>query len=71
MLNNESHIYCYVGYSKAFDFVNRQNLWYKLIQQSIQHRIFTIIQSIYDKEMFYLMTHSAHFNYSYMASDIW
>ena len=23
------------------------------------------------KEMFYLMTHSTHFIYSYMASDIW
>ena len=21
--------------------------------------------------MFYLMTHSAHFNYGYMASDLW
>ena len=25
----------------------------------------------YMKEMFYLMTHSTHFIYSYMASDIW
>ena len=23
------------------------------------------------KEMFYLMTHSTHFTYGYMASDIW
>ena len=23
------------------------------------------------KEMFYLMTHSTHFMYGYMASDIW
>ena len=23
------------------------------------------------KEMFYLMTHSTHFIYGYMASDIW
>ena len=23
------------------------------------------------KEMFYLMTHSTHFIYSYMVSDIW
>ena len=23
------------------------------------------------KEMFYLTTHSAHFMYGYMASDIW
>ena len=25
----------------------------------------------YSREMFYLMTHSTHFIYSYMASDIW
>ena len=24
-----------------------------------------------DREMFYLMTHSTHFIYGYMASDIW
>ena len=52
MLNNESHIYCYVGYSKAFDFVNRQNLWYKLIQQSVQHRIFTIVQLYMTRKCF-------------------
>ena len=23
------------------------------------------------KDMFYLMTHSTHFIYSYMASDVW
>ena len=26
---------------------------------------------IHKKEMFYLMTHSTHFIYGYMASDIW
>ena len=24
-----------------------------------------------EREMFYLMTHSTHFTYGYMASDIW
>ena len=30
-----------------------------------------ILSSIREREMFYLMTHSTHFIYGYMASDIW
>ena len=39
----------------------------------INIRSFSIIRgfAVYRKEMFYLMTHSTHFIYSYMASDIW
>ena len=31
----------------------------------------TLSSSEKEREMFYLTTHSTHFNYSYMASDIW
>ena len=29
------------------------------------------VESVQRKEMFYLTTHSTHFIYSYIASDIW
>ena len=32
---------------------------------------FLILQTEGRKEMFYLTTHSTHFIYDYMASDIW
>ena len=35
---------------------------------AIQH---IILSAVKDKEMFYLTTHSTHFIYGYMASDIW
>ena len=48
-LKNRKRLYCcFVDYSKAFDFVNRQNLWYKIIQQGIEGRMLIIIRSIYD-----------------------
>ena len=40
-----------------------------LIYQRLRHELFTTKEG--RKEMFYLMTHSTHFIYSYMASDIW
>ena len=48
-LKNRNRLYCcFVDYSKAFDFVNRQNLWYNIIQQGIESRMLIIIRSIYD-----------------------
>ena len=40
----------------------------------VQSRVFSIAGPaplVGRKEMFYLTTHSAHFIYGYMASDIW
>ena len=33
--------------------------------------IYQWIECVYEREMFYLTTHSTHFIYGYMASDIW
>ena len=35
------------------------------------HMIYTYIHTYREREMFYLTTHSTHFIYGYMASDIW
>ena len=63
-----------------------QYVWVQFIQrdvskdnnkQRIKHKIgmkLVMFKSKYlleRKEMFYLMTHSTHFIYGYMASDIW
>ena len=39
--------------------------------KSVQHKMFVKINTLGRKEMFYLTTHSTHFIYGYMASDIW
>ena len=43
-LKNKKRFYCcFVDYKKAFDFVNRQTLWFKLIQQGVDGKMLTII----------------------------
>ena len=49
-LKNKKRLYCcFVDYKKAFDFVNRQNLWYKLIREGIDGKMLSIIRSLYQK----------------------
>ena len=38
----------FVDYSKAFDYIVRQNLWYKLVKCGVQGKILNIIMSMYN-----------------------
>ena len=51
-------------------FNNRLNTFY-LRLCGVRHMVKDNSDSEGRKEMFYLTTHSTHFIYSYMASDIW
>ena len=43
-------LYCaFVDFTKAFDYVNRNILWYKLIRFGVRGKMLTIVQSIYAK----------------------
>ena len=47
-LNNNDHLYCaFVDFTKAFDFVVRDILWFKLIRLGVGGRMLNIIKSIY------------------------
>ena len=47
-IENGKKLYVFfVDYSKAFDFVVHDNLWYKLLQYGIRGKIFNIIHSMY------------------------
>ena len=49
-LKNKKRFYCcFVDYKKAFEFVNRQTLWFKLIQQGVDGKMLTIIRSLYNE----------------------
>ncbi len=49
ILNKKGILYtAFVDFTKAFDFVVRDNLWYKLIKTGIRGKILNIIKSIYD-----------------------
>ena len=48
ILKNKKRFYCcFVDYKKTFVFVNRQNLWFKLIQ-GVDGKMLTIIRSLYN-----------------------
>ena len=48
VLNQGNQLYCaFVDFTKAFDYVVRDNLWYKMIKLGIRGRILNIIKSMY------------------------
>ena len=52
-----------------------QEIKFKMGEMAVEYRpvcdLITVVCQQGRKEMFYLTTHSTHFIYSYMASDIW
>ena len=49
-LNENSNLYCtFVDYEKAFDTVNRDALWFKLMQSGVSSKMIRIIKSLYGK----------------------
>ena len=48
ILNQGSKLYCaFVDLTKAFDYVVRENLWYKLIKFGLRGKVLNIIKSMY------------------------
>ena len=48
VINQGNKLYCaFVDFTKAFDYVVRDNLWYKLIKYGLRGRVLNIIMSIY------------------------
>ena len=48
-LNNNDQLYCaFVDFTKAFDFVVRDILWFKLIKTGVRGKMLNIIKSIYN-----------------------
>ena len=48
VINQGKKLYCaFVDFTKAFDYVVRENLWYKLIKFGLRGRVLNIIMSIY------------------------
>lgn len=47
-LNNKKKLYSvFVDYQKAFDYVVRDNLWYKLLKVGVRGKMYNIIRSMY------------------------
>ena len=48
LINQGKKLFCaFVDYKKAFDFVNRDIIWYKLIKLGVRGKMLNIIQSMY------------------------
>jgi hypothetical protein len=48
-INKGEKLYCaFIDFTKAFDYVVRENLWYKLINIGLRGNIFNIIHSMYE-----------------------
>ena len=49
MLNGEKRFYCvFIDFSKAFDYVVRDILWYKLIKLGVRGQVLKVIKSMYE-----------------------
>ena len=68
MMHSMHFIYVYMeGNVLVNDALNTFYLWL----YGVSHMVKDHSDSEREREMFYLTTHSTHFIYSYMASDIW
>ena len=48
-INNNEYLYCcFVDFTKAFDYVERDILWYKLIKIGVRGQMLDIIKSMYN-----------------------
>ena len=48
-INSNEYLYCcFVDFTKAFDYVGRDILWYKLIKIGVRGRMLDIIKSMYE-----------------------
>ena len=48
-INNNEYLYCcFVDFTKAFDYVERDILWYKLTKIGVRGRMLDIIKSVYN-----------------------
>ena len=48
-LNNDEQLYCaFIDFTKAFDFIVRDILWFKLLKIGVRGKMFDIIKSMYD-----------------------
>ena len=49
MLNGGKRFYCaFIDFTKAFDYVVRDILWYKLIKLGVRGQILKVIKSMYE-----------------------
>ena len=50
ILNQGDKLYCaFVDFTKAFDYIVRENLWYKMIKYGLRGKFLNIIMSMYSK----------------------
>lgn len=48
ILNHGKRLYCaFIDFTKAFDYMVRENLWYKLIKIGIRGKVLNVIKSMY------------------------
>ena len=48
-LNNNERLYCaFVDFTKAFDFVVMDILWFKLIKSGVRGKMLNVIKSVYN-----------------------
>ena len=47
-IRNRKKLYCcFVDFRKAYDLINRNSLWYKMIKEGIDGKIFKVLKSLY------------------------
>ena len=48
MINSSKQLYCaFIDFSKAFDYVDRKSLWFKVIKHDVSGKMLVIVRSMY------------------------
>ena len=48
VINSGNRLYCaFIDFTKAFDYIVRENLWYKLVKLGLRGKILNILKSMY------------------------
>ena len=48
VLSSKKRLYCaFIDFKKAFDYIDRKKIWYKLFTAGIKGRLLSVIQSLY------------------------
>ena len=80
-LNDNKKLFCvFIDFSKTFDFMVRDNLWYKLIKLGLVRNILNIVMSMYqnvkpkvkfDGEKGYVKVNTCPHSFSQCSLMIW
>ena len=70
-LNNEKRLHCgFIDYSKTFDSVYHEELWFKITKRGLNSKLTNVIKPIYNQVKSCVKCHSDVSNYFFVKSGL-